>query len=159
MWARSYFHLWFCQWTRNRAAIHLFWAEGISSTFPSSTFLWRKVFSRLTSLPIFALVFFVFLIYAVMHCSFKKSKSWYFFHLVFTESRACCPPLWSIIVRVSDCTKDVHVFTVVCFSDSLVVYFVRILLGRFSCLNLSMYEIINFSKFSRMASSSTGTWI
>ena len=50
------------------------------------------------------------LIYEVVYCSFKECKSWHFFYkyafCFYRKPRACCPRLWSTIVRVPDWTND-----------------------------------------------------
>lgn len=126
----------------NSLSNSLSWAGGISSTFLSSSSLWRKVVSRLTLLSVFAIVF-LFLAHLWGHLLFLQGEQILAPLLPFCfyrKPRACCPPLWSTIVRVSDWTNDV-------FSQSF-AFLIGLLYipdefyaGFFSCVNLSMFEI------------------
>lgn len=153
MWARNECHLWFrtkddsdslsdWQWVRTRSAIH--WVE-------------QEVFlQRFWALPPFegrllaGLRFcqslhscFCFLAHLWGHLLFLRGEQILAPLLPFCfyrKPRACCPPLWSTIVRVSDWTNDV-------FSQSF-AFLIGLLYipdefyaGFFSCVNLSMFEI------------------
>ena len=153
MWARNECHLWFrtkddsdslsdWQWVRTRSAIH--WVE-------------QEVFlQRFWALPPFegrllaGLRFcqslhscFCFLAHLWGHLLFLQGEQILAPLLPFCfyrKPRACCPPLWSTIVRVSDRTNDV-------FSQSF-AFLIGLLYipdefyaGFFSCVNLSMFEI------------------
>lgn len=125
----------------NSLSNSLSWAGGISSTFLSSSSLWRKVVSRLTLLSVFAIVF-LFLAHLWGHLLFLQGEQILAPLLPFCfyrKPRACCPPLWSTIVRVW--LDERCIFTVVRFSDWFVVYSDEFYAGFFSCVNLSMFEI------------------
>lgn len=125
MWARNHCHLWFWQWVRT-------WAGGISSTFLSSSSLWRKVFSSLTFLSVFALVF-------LFSCSSMRSSIvpsrrtnlGTSASILFLQKAARLLP--STVKYYLSCLwlDERCIFTVVRFSDWFVVYFGRILRGLF----------------------------
>ena len=126
--------------TANTLSNSLGWAGGISLTFLSSTFLWRKVFAGFRLLLVFAVIFFFSLTWS--HLLFlKQMKSWPLSFILFLQRAA---RLLLSTVKYYRCVRWLDqrcIFSVVRFSGCWVVYFVRILRGLFSGVNLIAYEI------------------
>lgn len=126
----------------------LSWSGGICWTCQSSSFLRRKVFSRLTSLSVFALV--VLLSYSSINSSIIPSRRTNFgssscrFNLFFVslfacyrKPHACFPPLWSTI--------DCLCLGLAIFSQSFwfvgCVFRTNFTWTFFVCINLTIDEI------------------
>ena len=116
------------------------WAGGISLTFLSSTYLWRKVFAGFRLCWSLLSYFFSFSL-KVIYCSSRRwnlgpSLSFCFYR----EPRACCFPLWSTIVVSVDWTNDVFSQSFAFLVAGLFISF-EFLRGLFSGVNLIAYEI------------------
>ena len=111
----------------------LSWAGGIYSTFLSSSFLWTKGFSRLTSLSVFAIVF-------LLSCSSMR-WSWHFFHFVFTESRALAVLPCEGIVRASDRTNDISLQSFVFLIGWVCILYEFYACFSFLCKSQYVYKI------------------
>lgn len=139
MWARNEVQNQRWQWLTVRLTVStnslsnsLSWAGGISSTFLSSSSLWRKVVSRLTLLSVFALMF-------LFSCSSMRSSIvpsrrtnlGTSASILFLQKAARLLPSTVKYYRSCLWLDERCIFTVVRFSDWFVVYSGRILRGLF----------------------------
>ena len=108
MWPRSHFHLCFWLWIRTRSAVR--WVE--QEVFLQRSLALPSFEARVLAglrLCRFLLSCFCFLAHLWIHLLFLQGEEILALVLPFCcyrKPRACCPPLWSTIVRVSDSTND-----------------------------------------------------